>query len=179
MKYFLDTEFLDDGKTIDLFSIGVKAADGREYYAVSIEADFNRVWCSSEFGWFKENVMGSIDIKGDGKRREEIRDDLAAFCTIPEDPPEFWGYYSSYDWVAFCQLWGPMLSIPVHFPKYCMDVKQYSRMSGIALPPNPKIHHALEDARWIRQTYHCIQAAMGSIKENARREMALEMLGVQ
>lgn len=33
MKYFLDTEFHEDGKTIDLISIGIVAEDGREYYA--------------------------------------------------------------------------------------------------------------------------------------------------
>jgi hypothetical protein len=36
-KYFFDTEFDEDGKTIELISIGIKCADGREYYAVSRE----------------------------------------------------------------------------------------------------------------------------------------------
>ncbi len=30
MRYFLDTEFYEDGKTIDLISIGIVAEDGRE-----------------------------------------------------------------------------------------------------------------------------------------------------
>ena len=34
MRIFYDTEFLEDGKTIDLISIGMVAEDGREYYAV-------------------------------------------------------------------------------------------------------------------------------------------------
>src|SRR4051812_11038169 len=34
MKYFYDTEFLEDGQTIELISIGIVAEDGREYYAV-------------------------------------------------------------------------------------------------------------------------------------------------
>lgn len=37
MIYFLDTEFVDDGNTIDLISIGIVSSDGREYYAQSIE----------------------------------------------------------------------------------------------------------------------------------------------
>jgi len=179
MKYFIDSEFLDDGETINLFSIGIKADDGREYYAVNQEADFNRVWCSNQFGWFRENVMGSIDVANDGKRKAEIARDIEQFCTIPEDPPEFWGYYAAYDWVAFCQCWGPMLTIPRHFPKYIMDVKQYSKLVGIQLPPNPKVHHALEDARWIRQAYHCIKQATVNEVEQARRNLALEMLGVK
>ncbi len=39
MKFFLDTEFIEDGRTIDLVSIGVVAEDGREFYAVSTEFD--------------------------------------------------------------------------------------------------------------------------------------------
>jgi hypothetical protein len=30
MRYWLDTEFIEDGKTIDLISIGIVAEDGRE-----------------------------------------------------------------------------------------------------------------------------------------------------
>lgn len=29
MKYWLDTEFIEDGKTIDLVSIGIVSEDGR------------------------------------------------------------------------------------------------------------------------------------------------------
>lgn len=35
MRYFFDTEFYEDGKTIDLVSIGIVAEDGRELYAVN------------------------------------------------------------------------------------------------------------------------------------------------
>ena len=37
MRYFYDTEFIDNGRTIELISIGVAAEDGREYYAISTE----------------------------------------------------------------------------------------------------------------------------------------------
>ena len=37
MRYFYDTEFIDNGRIIDLISIGVAAEDGREFYAVSAE----------------------------------------------------------------------------------------------------------------------------------------------
>lgn len=52
MKYFLDTEFIDDGKTIDLISIGIVTEDGRKYYAQSV--DFNHRKASA---WVKENVL--------------------------------------------------------------------------------------------------------------------------
>jgi len=38
MKYFIDTEFYEDGKTIDLISLGVVAEDGRELYLCNQEA---------------------------------------------------------------------------------------------------------------------------------------------
>lgn len=38
--------------------------------------------------------------------------------------PEFYGYFSDYDWVAFCSLFEGMMGIPKTFPKYCIDLKQ-------------------------------------------------------
>lgn len=49
-----DTEFLEDGKTIDLISIGMVSADGREYYAVNADCDFERI---SKHDWLWENVV--------------------------------------------------------------------------------------------------------------------------
>lgn len=46
MLYFMDSEFIEDGKTIDLISIGIVCEDGREYYAQSVEfnADNASYW---------------------------------------------------------------------------------------------------------------------------------------
>ena len=38
--------------------------------------------------------------------------------------PQFYGYYSDYDWVAFCWLFGKMIDLPKYFPMYCIDLKQ-------------------------------------------------------
>lgn len=38
--------------------------------------------------------------------------------------PEFYGYYSDYDWVLFCSLFGKMVDLPIGFPMYCRDLKQ-------------------------------------------------------
>lgn len=38
--------------------------------------------------------------------------------------PEFYGYYSDYDWVVFCQLFGKMIDLPDGFPYYCIDLQQ-------------------------------------------------------
>ena len=52
MRYFYDTEFIEDGSTIELVSIGIVAEDGREYYAVSTEFD-----ASNANEWVRENVL--------------------------------------------------------------------------------------------------------------------------
>jgi hypothetical protein len=55
MKYYFDTEFIEDGKTIDLISIGIVAADGREYYAINEDCDFSKA-----SDWVKENVIAKL-----------------------------------------------------------------------------------------------------------------------
>lgn len=42
---------------------------------------------------------------------------------VPKDI-EFYGYYSDYDWVVFCWLFGYMKDLPKGFPMYCIDLKQ-------------------------------------------------------
>lgn len=37
---------------------------------------------------------------------------------------EFYGYFSDYDWVLFCSLFGKMINLPKGFPMYCIDLKQ-------------------------------------------------------
>lgn len=61
MKYFLDTEFIEDGKTIDLISIGIVCEDGREYYAINVECDFKKA-----SDWVMENVLYPIGLDGRG-----------------------------------------------------------------------------------------------------------------
>ncbi|MGH8862698.1 MAG: polyadenylate-specific 3'-exoribonuclease AS, partial [Jatrophihabitantaceae bacterium] len=39
MRFFYDCEFIEDGRTIELVSIGVVDESGREFYAVSTEFD--------------------------------------------------------------------------------------------------------------------------------------------
>jgi hypothetical protein len=56
-KYFIDEEFIDDGKTIDLISIGIVCEDGRELYLQSCE--FERKNASQ---WVRENVLAHLQM---------------------------------------------------------------------------------------------------------------------
>lgn len=147
MRYFLDTEFIESGahKPIELISIGIVSDDGREYYAVSSE--FNE---SDANPWVRDNVLPQI---GDSVRKSlgEIAAEVYTFCGAGAKV-EFWGYYSDYDWVVFCQMFGSMVNLPKGFPMYCRDIKQLCDEKG-----NPKLpqqgkgeHNAVADARWNR-----------------------------
>jgi hypothetical protein len=77
MKFFLDTEFIEDGKTIDLISIGLvwdSSASG-EYYAISTEFD-----ASKADPWVKDNVLSKLPNRENKpelfKTRAEIAQDI-------------------------------------------------------------------------------------------------------
>jgi hypothetical protein len=150
-RFFIDTEFYEDGETIDLISIGVVSSDGQEFYAVNRNAKLHLV-----SSWVRHHVLPSLPPYGDAAwmPREAIRDRLATF--IPTDRNvELWAYYADYDWVALCQLYGTMMGLPNHFPKYCLDLKQLSYMLGNPRHP-PQLageHNALADARWNRELF--------------------------
>ncbi len=57
MKYFLDTEFIEDGKTIDLISIALVCEDSRAYYAINRNCAFHKA-----DKWVKENVLKPIGL---------------------------------------------------------------------------------------------------------------------
>jgi uncharacterized phage-associated protein len=157
VKYFFDTEFIEDGETIELISIGIVAEDGREYYACNSECDLQRA-----DDWVKKNVVSLLPEKFDKvwKTRDEIKNDILKF-TDSGVKPEFWAYFADYDWVVFCQLFGRMIDLPDHFPKYCMDLKQLMRENGISRDHLNHLeqgseHNALDDAKWVKEAYNYV-----------------------
>jgi hypothetical protein len=54
MRIFYDCEFLEDGKTIDLISIGMIAEADDEYYAVNSDMPIERI---ESHGWLMKNVV--------------------------------------------------------------------------------------------------------------------------
>jgi hypothetical protein len=167
MKYFLDTEFIEDGSTIDLISIGIVAEDGREFYRVSTEAKLHLAG-----PWVRENVLPHLppyDHQG-WQNRDAIVRSLHDFVLGGGGRVEFWAYYADYDWVALCQLFGTMINLPDFFPKFCMDLKQWSVMLGSPRhPPDPEgEHNALVDARWNRELYALLQRHAADVQKDAR-----------
>jgi len=155
VKYFYDTEFLEDGKTIDLISIGIVAEDGREYYAVSLDADWQRV---SEHSWLAVNVLPSLPRMSEGpdwKTRRQLAMEVSEFITGDRKDNELCAHYSAYDHIALCQLFGRMIDLPPSIPMFSHDVKaEADRLQKYPLPIQDTGHHnALEDARWNKRAH--------------------------
>src|ERR1700683_5556441 len=117
MRVYYDCEFIENGKTIELISIGMVRGDGAEYYAV------NRQMPTPPIGrhlWLMHNVVPHLPLTGplregypipldirhpDVRPRRVIRDQVQAFITETPDA-ELWADYGAYDHVVLCQLWG-------------------------------------------------------------------------
>jgi hypothetical protein len=140
MRFWFDTEFIEDGHTIELISIGIVAEDGREFYAESADCDLSR---GGE--WIQENVVPHL--LRYTRPREQIANEIVAFVG---ERPEFWAYYADYDWVVLMQLYGRMIDLPKGWPMHCLDIKQLRTHKGDPqLPDFPDNEHfALADARW-------------------------------
>lgn len=147
MKVFFDTEFVEDGRTIDLISIGLVREDGATYYAESAECDHSR---ADE--WVVENVLSHLQKGQAVKARARIASEIIEFCG---PNPEFYAYYADYDWVVLCQLYGRMIDLPDGWPMFCRDLQQDIDALKIGKPPKQEgaEHHALADALWTRDAW--------------------------
>lgn len=151
MRYWFDTEFIEDGKTIDLISIGIVAEDGREFYVENLDCDFNRA-CP----WVKEHVFPHLQKDYHPNvhmSRDKIKLEILEF--VGNDIPEFWGYFAAYDWVVLCQIFGRMIDLPKNWPMFCRDIVQFQQFIGCPRLPvhTGTLHNALDDARWTRDSY--------------------------
>lgn len=93
----------------------------------------------------------------------------------PKYIPEFYGYYSDYDHVALCWLFGKMIDLPTGFPMYTIDLKQekdriikdlkYCNKLSLEdaifyfendpdYPKQTNEHNALSDAIWNRDLHN-------------------------
>jgi len=169
MKYFYDTEFIEDGTTIDFISIGIVAEDGREYYAVNANMPARRI---RKHEWLMANVVPQLP-QGSGDRRNhipatwvvdyhdplvkpkmQIRDEVRDFL-LSDGKPELWAWYCAYDHVVLAQLFGPMIELPEGIPMYTHDLRALiDYLPDDELPKQAGgVHNALEDARWVKQAH--------------------------
>lgn len=178
-KYFYDTEFIENGNTIDLISIGIVCDDGRELYLQNRECSLHLA-----SNWVKENVFPSLLGFGFGASatsvisgslgigvgaggivysldqelwhdKEYIAQQVKDF--IIGDNIELWAYYSAYDHVALCRLFGKMIDLPKNIPMFTNDIMQFKNAFNLHLAELPKqegiLHNALDDAKWVKKCY--------------------------
>jgi hypothetical protein len=148
VRVWFDTEFYENGKTIELISIGAVNENGRWFYAETP----NAAELASADPWLASNVAPHLDGGHHIMERGEIAAKVVEFAGAN---PEFWAYYADYDWVALCQLFGRMIDLPEGWPMYCRDIKQWCDDLG-----NPKLpeqeskeHNALADALWNQRAW--------------------------
>lgn len=183
MRYFYDTEFLEDGSTIDLISIGIVSEDGREYCAVNSDMPLDRI---VKHDWLVHNVLPHLPLTNRSKldswiahptiyskpdldlvnldRRNTavkphwvIANEVREFLQPTENwrDTELWAYYGAYDHVALCQLWGKMIDLPKGIPMFTHELMQLWEQAGRPEQPEQTdaVHNALEDARWNRDLF--------------------------
>ncbi|APT92213.1 hypothetical protein CPHO_04150 [Corynebacterium phocae] len=159
MRYFYDTEFIEDGQTIELVSIGIVAEDGREYYAVSTDFD-----AAKANAWVRENVLNQLPSPSSKawKPLDTIRAEVLEFLCRPTSQVQLWAWVGAYDHVVLAQLWGDMTGLPRTLPRYTRELRQYWEFAGRpALPPVPDGNHdALVDARHNLAKFRACQAVL-------------------
>ena len=148
-------------------------------------ADFNS-------GIFNYKHLKSL-INKYGKTNEQIAEEVKHFVygiknidafptkneAIEKMNIQFYGYYSAYDHVTLCWLFGKMIDLPKGFPMLTHDIKQYMDLvaetkkysdptrnarsiaecledikSNPRYPKETNSHHSLFDAKWNKKLYN-------------------------
>jgi hypothetical protein len=162
VNFYFDTEFIDNGQTIDLISIGVVNDDGNTFYRVSSE--FNMEAMLSD-PWLMENVWPFIEqdvADGNVHAREDIARDLLMFVDGHRHI-EFRAFCGAYDFVALRQLFGKGLDGPGWLPFYFNEIQSYARQNDariIRTLKGDERHHALNDAQEVKAMRQMIQQQM-------------------
>lgn len=176
MRVWYDCEFLEDGSTIELISIGMVAEDGRELYAINADMQWARIVGDE---WLATNVVPHLptttplqyrdglpphgrldldhpDVRTHSQIARAVRDFLADTPSV-----ELWAWFGAYDHVALAQLFGRMVDLPAAVPMWTNDVRQEMHRLG-----NPRMpaqsgaeHNALADARHVKAMHEALLTA--------------------
>lgn len=195
MRVFYDTEFWENGRTIDLASIGMVTESGKDslYY---INGEFPFQEAADANPWLVTNVYPHLPVSQihgvwhvdfTDERvvpRDELRHHVEQFLMychrleakkndrprpalgdMNRDDLELWAYFSAYDHVALCQLWGRMIDLPPYVPMFSHDLATEARfILGPAgrlskeVPQADGEHDALADARWNQRAFEWLQS---------------------
>jgi len=185
MRYVYDTEFIEDGTTIELISIGVVREDGAEFYAVNRDAPWRRI---ARHAWLRDNVGRHLPmIHGDRRLQVSHRKnplaldfdhpamrsvgrigtDLMTFFG-DDSEVELWADYGAYDHVVLMQIFGSMLDKPAGLPMFTNDLQQL--LTAVVQPAQPlpaepsDSHNALSDAWHLLATIHAVLGTQAPVR---------------
>jgi hypothetical protein len=186
VRYFYDCEFLENGETIELISIGLVCDDGREYYAVNSDMPIDRI---NSRQWLMKNVWPHLPLRGykpspqmnalqvsagvldtrDARVKpewviaNEVRDFILGTDSDQLPHVELWADYGAYDHVALCQLFGSMVHLPEGMPMFTHDLQQELARVGLSDKDMPQqesgLHNALADARHLKVKFESLVVA--------------------
>ena len=180
------------GKTYYAISkdFNLKAAWDNEWIRVNVLRPIFDYWYNlSVYGYYNDNGLTATNDMFTiqefrvyrnlyGRTNQQIAKDITEFvlpvCNVSPDgipsykcsdntSPEFYGYYSASDWVAFYQLFGKMIDLPKGFPMFAFDIQQqieeYKIDKEQLLKEIPQVnsHNALQDSIWNYNAYKWIQ----------------------
>lgn len=150
------------------------------YTNYGVHPHFGHVCADSRFLTFTYKNLKWL-INKYGKTNKQISEEIKDFVYSKEDVLynhedcktnhigevrsniQFYGYYSDYDWVVFCWLFGRMVDLPKGFPMVAFDIQQQIEEYNVDKEqllkevPQENIHNSLEDARWNYKAYNRIQ----------------------
>lgn len=133
MKFALDTEFIDTPTASECISLALVAEDGPELYVEFQYAE------SAITPWLARNVVPML-----GQDKLSFQSAASLIREFVVDPPQFWAYYSAYDWYWFSRVFGGFMEFPDFYPMLCRDLAHYQQeLPNISGPR----HFALNDAR--------------------------------
>jgi hypothetical protein len=188
LRIFYDLEFLEDGRTIDLISIGMVREDGRELYCVNQAIEDNPLHDRiRNHRWLMANVVPHLPLRVTDPMPKHapssnapqmfftdttsnlimplrmIRNAVRAFVLDAGPEVELWADYGAYDHVALCQLFGTMMALPEGFPMWTHDLRQELERHGVTDEELPAgtgtAHHALADAWEVARAHQFLQVA--------------------
>ena len=97
-----------------------------------------------------------------GKSNKQIAKEIEEFCKpdrkFETESVDFYGYYSAYDWVAFCWLFNKMIELPKGYNWVCNDLKQWQDRLGEIL--NNSINNPINYVKVIVGTKMTLGEAM-------------------
>lgn len=152
MRIYIDAEFAEFGRDIDLISYGACDQNGRVFYAEANDFDIQK--CSP---WVKQNVLNQLGTVP-SMTSNEIADTFALWVamslTKEDNRPQFWGYFAAWDWMLTCQLYDGFMDLPSGWPQNVMDIVQESIRLGVRIPAQQtERHRADRDAIWTKESH--------------------------